>query len=267
MNNNKAEMSFLEHLEVLRWHLVRSAVAVLVFSMAAFYYNEIIFDKIILACKESDFWTYRFLCHFSKWAFNDDSLCITEIPFKLINIDMSGQFTTHIMVSVIAGLVISFPYIIWELWRFIKPGLHEKEKKYTTGIVFYTSFLFILGISFGYYLIAPLSVNFLGTYQVSALVENNISLTSFISTVTTTTLASGLIFELPILVYFLTKAGVVTPHFLRAYRKHAIVVILIIAAIITPPDITSQILVTIPVALLYEISIFISAMVLKRAVK
>ena len=262
---DQAEMSFLDHLEALRWHLVRSVIAVISVAVLAFIYSRFIFDSIILAPKNPDFWTYQFLCDLSTLIFNSDELCIKKISFTLINIDMSGQFTTDITVSAITGLVVAFPYVFWEIWSFIKPALHPGEKRHTRGIVFFTSLLFILGILFGYFIIAPLSINFLGTYQVSEQVANQIGLGSFISTITTTTLATGLVFELPIVVYFLTKIGVLTPGFMRVYRKHAVVLILILAAIITPPDVTSQILVTIPILLLYEISIFISAFVIKKA--
>jgi len=171
---------------------------------------------------------------------------------------MAGQFTTHIMVSLIAGLILGFPYVFYEFWRFMRPALYAKEKKYARGSVFYSSVLFLLGILFGYYIISPLSVNFLGSYSVSSQVMNRINLRSYISTVSTITLAGGLIFELPVLIYFLTKVGLVTPAFLKKYRKHAIVVILILAATITPPDVFSQILVFVPLLLLYELSIWIS---------
>lgn len=258
-------MSFLQHLEELRWHLVRSAAAVFIFAILAFFNKEIIFDKLILAPKNSDFPTYRFLCRLGEKFNLGDAICIKDLSFNLINIDLSGQFSTHMMVSLYAGIIIAFPYVIWELWRFIKPGLHASERKYANGIVFFTSILFFMGVLFGYYLIVPMSVNFLGTYQVSALVANQISLTSFISSVTTLTMVTGLVFELPILVYFLTKIGVLTPGFMRNYRRHAIVVLLIVSAIITPPDVTSQILVCIPLLTLYEVSIFVSAYVLKKS--
>lgn len=260
----QAEMSFLQHLEELRWHLVRSSAAIFVFAIIAFFNKEFIFDKLILAPKNAEFPTYKFLCRLGEKLNLGDAICIRELSFNLINIDMSGQFSTHMMVSLYAGLVLAFPYVIWELWRFIKPGLHAHERKYANGIVFFTSLLFFLGVLFGYYVITPMSVNFLGTYQVSTLVANQISLSSFISTVTTLTLVTGLVFELPILVYFLTKIGVLTPEFMRNYRRHAIVILLIASAIITPPDVTSQILVCIPLLILYEISIFVSAYVLKK---
>ncbi|MCO6500220.1 MAG: twin-arginine translocase subunit TatC [Vicingus serpentipes] len=258
-------MSFLDHLEVLRWHLVRSSIAILVFMVLAFSFKSILFDKIILAQKNADFWTYRMLCQFSEWLGKGDLMCMDDIHFSLINITMSGQFTTHIVTSMIAGIILAFPYILFEVWRFIQPALQKSERKYARALVFSGSFLFALGILFGYYFISPLSVQFLGTYKVSELVENQITLTSFISTVTTITLACGLVFQLPLLVYFFTKLGFLTPEFMRKYRKHAVVVTLVLSAIITPPDISSQILLAIPLLILYEISIFVSKMVVKKA--
>ena len=260
------EMSFLGHLEALRWHLFRSAIAVMVIAVGVFFAKSFIFDGVLLAPKRADFFTYRLFCKFAQHFHLGDDFCIKEIPFKLQNIDLTGQFTTHMMVSLIAGAIIASPYIFWELWIFIKPALYEKERRYAKGIVFYTSALFIIGILFGYYMITPLSVNFLGTYQVSADVENIISLESFISMVTTMTLISGLIFELPIVVYFLTKVGILTPTFMRTYRKHAVVVILIAAADITPSsDIPTMMLVAMPLYILYEVSILVAQNVLKKA--
>ena len=192
-------------------------------------------------------------------------MCISEIHFNLVSTELSAQFTLHMWVAFLAGVIISFPYIVWEFWRFIKPALHDNEKRNARGIVFYTSFLFSLGVLFGYYIITPMSVNFLGNYRVSNEVTNMISMDSYISTVTILTLATGIVFELPIAIYFLTKIGIVTPAFLRKYRKHAVIVILILGGVITPsPDITSQMLVSIPLYMLYEISILVSAAVLKN---
>jgi sec-independent protein translocase protein TatC len=260
------EMHFLDHLEALRWHLVRAAIAIVVLALVAFLNTEILFDQIILGAKNPDFLTYRVLCQLSE-RFNVD-MCIREVPFILINIDISGQFTTHIYTSFIAGFILGFPYLIWELWRFIKPALSKKELNYSRGIVFFSSLLFLSGVLFGYYIISPLSINFLGSYQISAMVANQITLSSFISTVTMLTLSSGVVFELPVVIYFLSKIGIVTPSFLRTYRRHAMVIILIIAALITPsPDISSQILVAIPLFILYEIGIGVSAMVLRNKEK
>jgi len=265
MNTEKAEMSFLQHLGVLRGHLIRSVIAVFLFTILAFVNKSYLFDELLLASKEPDFITYRSLCRISEWFNLGDVLCITEQPFILMNVDMSGQFTMHLWVAFIAGVIIAFPYIIWELWRFIKPALHVRESNYTSAVVFMVSFLFLIGVCFGYYMIAPLSVNFLGTYQVSEMVSNQINLSSFISTVTTITFACGLIFQLPIVVYFLTSLGMLSPETMKRYRSHATVGALIISAIITPPDLSSQILVTLPLLVLYEISIHISKFVLKRS--
>ena len=253
------EQSFLDHLEVLRWHLIRSALAILVGTVVTFLFPEILFDKIIFAAKDPSFPTYKAFCWISESLGLGQVFCIMDMPFILMNINMSGQFSTHIISSLISGFIIAFPYVFWELWRFIQPALHQGEQKHAKGVVFYTSFLFLLGVLFGYYMVAPLSVQFLGNYQVSTQVANQINLNSFISTVTTVCLSNGIIFQLPVVVYFLSKLGIVTPNILRTYRKHALVGVLILSAIITPPDIMSQVLVSFPLLILYEISIKISA--------
>jgi sec-independent protein translocase protein TatC len=264
-NNPGGEMSFLGHLEALRWHLVRSVVVVMVLAVVLFCFKEFLFDTILLAPKNPHFLTYRALCFLSHRFHLSDDLCVSQIDFMLISTDISAQFTTHMWTAFIGGVVVSFPYIIWELWRFVKPALHANEQRYAKGIVFYTSFLFLMGVLFGYYVITPMSVNFLGTYQVSEQVKNTITLDSFISIVTTMTVITGVVFELPIVVYFLTKIGILTPKFMRTYRRHAIVVILILAAVITPTsDATTLTLVFIPLYVLYEISIFVSAYVVKK---
>lgn len=267
-NSEKAEMSFLEHLEALRWHLMRAVIAVLTLAIVLFFYREIVFDNFLFAPKHPDFWTYRMLCMLSDYLEMGDALCIKELPFELINTELSGQFTMHIWVSFVAGFILAAPYVLWEIWRFIKPALHEKERKYSKGVVFFSTLLFFAGVLFGYYVIVPLSINFLGSYQVSADVKNMIAMDSFVSTVTTITFASGIVFELPIVIYFLTQIGLMTPQFMRTYRKHAMVIILIVAAVITPsPDVTSQLLVAFPLYLLYELSIFVSMYVVKKAEK
>lgn len=258
-------MSFMQHLEALRWHLVRSVVVVIALAITAFFYRDFVFDTLLLAPKQADFWTYRMLCALGHNLGMGDALCIGEAPFDLINTELSGQFTMHMWVSFIAGLVAAAPYVLWEIWSFVKPALRDKERKYTKGVVFFTTSLFFTGVLFGYYIITPLSVNFLGSYQVSTQVKNMIQMDSFVSTVTTITLASGIVFELPIVIYFLTKIGLMTPAFMRQYRKHAVVVILVVAAVITPsPDITSQLLVALPLYVLYELSIFVSMFVYKK---
>ncbi|MCD4770323.1 MAG: twin-arginine translocase subunit TatC [Bacteroidales bacterium] len=260
---NQDEMSFLEHLEALRWHIVRALLSIFLIAIIAFIFNEIIFDSIILAPKHPGFFTNRMLCKLGELV-NINALCINSNPFEIINIRMAGQFTTHIAVSLIAGIILAFPYIFWEFWSFFKPALYSSEKKHAGGAVFFSSFLFIIGILFGYYVIVPLSVHFLGSYNVSDEVTNQINLRSYIGTVASITLASGLIFQLPIISYFLTKIGLVDPAFMKKYRKHSVIVILALAAIITPPDIFSQVLVCLPLLGLYEIGISISKAVIKR---
>lgn len=265
-DNPTGEMSFLDHLEALRWHLIRSLIAVLIIAITAFLNKKFIFDGIIFAPVNSDFLTYRILC-FLATQLNMD-ICIKGVSFSIISTELAAQFTLHMWVSFISGVVLAFPYIIWELWRFIKPALHDKEQKYSKGIVFFTSSLFLIGVLFGYYIMTPLSISFLGTYQVSPDVKNLISISSYISTVSILVLASGIVFELPIVIYFLSKLGLITPSFMRKYRKHALVVILIVAAIITPtPDVSGQILVSIPLYILYEVSIYVSSMVVRNEEK
>lgn len=258
-------MSFLEHLEVLRWHIVRSVSALLIFTTAAFFCKSFVFDYLIFPMASADFVTYRAFCSLSRQIGLGDSMCFSDFSFTLINISMAGQFMTHVIVSLVAGIILSFPYILYEAWRFVKPALTRGEKTSVRGIVFWGSFLFISGVLFGYLLIAPLSVQFFGNYTVSDKVLNQINLNSYISTISTVVLACGLVFQLPLMVYFLTRMGILTPRFLRKYRKHALVLNLILAAIITPPDIMSQILVAMPIMLLYEVSIIISAMVLRKS--
>lgn len=257
------QMTFLEHLEELRWRIIKAAAAILLFAIIAFIFKGIVFDEIILAPKNSDFLTYRFFCSMSQRLGLDDSLCLTN-SFSLQNISMSGQFTSHILVSFVAGLILAFPYVFYQFWAFIMPGLNQGEKSTARGAVIATSILFMTGIMFGYFLISPLSVQFLGSYTVSDQVNNIIALNSFITTVTMTTLSGGIVFQLPVVVYFLAKIGLVTPQSLKRYRKHAIVAVLILSAVITPPDITSQILVSLPLLVLYELSIHIARFVVRN---
>jgi sec-independent protein translocase protein TatC len=260
----ESEMTFLEHLEELRWRLVKSSVAILFFGIIAFLSKKIIFDIILFGPRTSDFITYKGFCWVSTQLGMGDNLCMGDLPISVQNIDMSGQFSTHIMVSVVGGFILAFPFVLYQMWSFLKPGLKAKEIKSAKGIVFFSSILFFSGILFGYAIIAPLSLQFLGSYRVSEEVISQITLNSYISTLVSITLSTGLVFQLPILIYFFTKIGLVTPEFLKKYRKHSLVAVLILAAIITPPDITSQILVALPIMFLYEISIMISRRVLKK---
>ncbi len=251
------EMSFWDHLDALRSHLFRSIAAILVLAIVAFINKDFVFDNIILAPKDSGFFTNRMLCKLADLV-SVDALCIGNLNLVLQNINMSGQFMTHMYISIFAGLIGALPYVLWELWRFILPALQPNEKTYSKGAVVVSSLLFALGVLFAYYLIVPLTINFFGGYHVSDSVANQISLSSYISTVVSVTFGVGIIFELPILIYFLTKVGVVTPAFLKKNRKTMLVIVLVASAIITPPDIFSQILVCIPLMGLYELSISIS---------
>jgi sec-independent protein translocase protein TatC len=262
MMEEKGEMTFLQHLEELRWHIIRSVMAVVVFAVLAFIYKSIVFDQILMAPSNEQFWTNRMLCALGHKV-NAPSLCINKTPLVLQNTLVSGMFLAHIKISIIAGLVLAFPFIFYEFWKFVRPALYQNEKRHTTGAIFYISFLFLLGVIFGYFLITPLSINFLYNYKISNVVKNIPTLGSYVSLITSIVLASGILFELPVLVFFLSKIGLVTTDFLKRYRKHAVVVILLVAGIITPPDIFSQIMVSLPLLLLYEVSIIISRRVEK----
>ncbi len=271
MAEPKKDLTFLEHLEALRWTLMRSAVAVLVGMITAFGYKDVLFDVIILAPQHPDFITYRVFCQVALKLGLDRSFCMDSTGFTLMNTTMGGQFMVHIMVSFVAGIIVAFPYMLWEAWRFVKPALAQAERNAVGGLVFFASLLFFLGVAFGYLVLAPMSIQFLGNYSVSGSVPNLVDLNNYISTITSLTLWTGVVFELPIVVYFLARTGLVGPQFLRTYRRHAYVVILIIAAVITPPDVTSQMIVSLPLFALYEGSIFLAArterMLARRAAK
>ena len=259
-------MSFWDHLEELRGHIFRSLLAVVILAIFAFLNRHIIFDTIILAPSSSNFITFRMLCKFGHWL-SIDSLCIPNMHLKIISLKMSAQFLTHIYISAVAGFILAFPYVLWEIWRFVQPAMHTNERKYSRGGLLISTLLFLTGIIFSYFTIVPLMVNFLGNYSVSQDVMNQISLSSYISSVVSVTFAVGIVFELPILVYFLTKIGIVTPDFLTKNRKYMIVILLIVSAIITPPDMFSQVLVFVPLWALYELSILVSKRVYKRLLK
>jgi len=259
-NSPAKEMSFWEHLEELRKRLFYSALAWVSLSTLAFIERDIIFDKIILAPKDSSFITYRLLCQLGAWL-HVDSLCMQTMSLKIINYNLSGQFMTHMTISMVAGLILAVPFIFYQVWQFIKPALYEKERHYAFSAVYIMSGLFLLGVSFSYFVMVPWTLNFLGTYQVSAAVANQIALESYISTVVSVVFSVGIVFELPVVVYVLAKLGIVTPAFLRKNRKYAFIIVLIVAAIITPPDVFSQTIATIPLWALYEVSIIVAARV------
>ena len=263
--DNAQEMSFLDHLEELRWHLIRASLAVVIAGSFAFLAKGFIFDVLLFGPSRIDFFTYDVLCRMSSFVGLEGGFCYGgEMPFSIQSRTMGGQFSAHIWTSITAGFIISFPYVIYEFWRFISPAMYTNERNTARGFIFISSLLFFAGVLFGYYVITPLSINFLGRYQVSEQVLNEFDIGSYISLVRSSVIASGLIFELPIIIYFLTKIGVVTPKFLQKYRKYALVIVLILAAIITPPDILSQIIVAIPILVLYEVSIFIAKIVTRN---
>jgi sec-independent protein translocase protein TatC len=260
-------MSFLDHLEALRWHLLRSVSAILIFTVIAFLAKSIVFGIIILGPSKIDFFTYRWLCQLSDYV-GVPALCIDELPFTIQSRQMTGQFSMHMTSSLMVGFIVAFPYVFWEVWKFISPGLYDKERNAARGAVFFVSLLFFLGASFGYFILAPLSINFLANYQLDPSILNEFDITSYVSTLTMLVMASAIMFQLPVVVYFLAMSGLVTSGMLRSYRRHAIVVILILAAVITPPDVISQILIAMPILVLYEAGIQIAKRLeKKRAIK
>jgi len=263
-------MSFLQHLEELRWHLVRSAAAVMSLAVLAFVFNDFVFDTIIFGPLRQDFFTYDALCNLGHAMGASDGMCITVKQQHLQTLSASEQFFNHMWIALITGLILGFPIVLWELWKFIRPALKDKEVGPVKVFVAIATVLFLIGICFGYFLLFPMSYNFLVNYQVSSsgIVQTQNTFDDYISLISTMTLVAGIIFEMPVLVYFLSRMGILTPTFMRNYRKHAVVVILIAAAIITPsPDVTSQMIVAIPMYLLYEISVFVSASVIRRQAK
>jgi len=265
--NDKTEMGFFEHIETLRWHIMRAAIAVVVCMLIAFTQKKFIFDTLLFGPTRADFPTNQLFCWLqSKYTFIN-GLCIQGVHFTFINTDIMGQFMLHLQMSMYIGGIMAFPYIFWEVWRFVKPALHEREIRNTRGIVFITSILFTLGCMFGYFIITPFSVNFLIQYQATEIVQNMIDINSYLGLLITMTLPVGILFELPMLVYLLTKVGVISPKLMRSGRKIAYVIILVIVAVITPQgDITSLLLISAPIFILYELSIGVSNRVYKQQI-
>lgn len=266
-DGQKAEMSFIDHLEVLRWHIVRSAIALLVAAITIFIFIDWIFDNIIYAPARENFITYSALCKLSATLHLGDALCMPPVKIPLLINTIGGSFSSAISICFMGGLIIAFPYLLWELWRFIKPALSPKELKYAWGSTGWVSVCFFIGGAFGYFLLAPFTFNFLATFKLGTLGSQTYlpSLTDYIDTLVNIILGCGIAFELPVLAYVLSKLGLITPKYLKTYRKYAYVIILIVAGVITPsPDWTSQLIVGVPLVLLYELSIFISAKVYKK---
>jgi sec-independent protein translocase protein TatC len=262
-----AEMSFLQHLEALRWHLVRSAAVIVVFAIAAFCLNDFLFDTVIFGPLRQDFISYRALCALGYKMGAGDVMCITVKEPHLQTLSASEQFFNHMWISFLTGMILGFPFLLWELWKFIRPALKDKEVGPVKVFVVIATILFLIGIFFGYFLLFPMSYNFLVSYEVSSsgIVQTNNTFDDYVSLISTMTIVAGIIFEMPILVYFLTRLTLLTPTFMRKYRKHAVVVILIVGAVITPsPDVTSQMVVAIPMYLLYEASVYVSKWTIKK---
>jgi sec-independent protein translocase protein TatC len=266
----EAEMSFFDHIDVLRKHLLRTLAVVTVFVCGAFYFTDFIWGTVIMGPKSPGFWTYRMMCKLVD-AFPNvvgKDFCITKIDAKLINTEMSGQFTLQMNSCITAGLILGVPYLLFEIWLFVKPALLENERKSASGFVFFASMLFFIGVLFGYYIIAPLSINFLLTFTVDPSIANTITIDSYLSTILTLTLGSGIIFQLPVVIYILSKLGVMTPKFMRKSRRYAAVLILVVAAVVTPTaDPYTMMIVAFPLFLLYEASIMISANIEKKKLK
>ena len=236
---------------------MRSAIAVIIFAIVIWIYQKEIMENVFLIMVDPNFVTFILLCEYLN-------VCIDKIPVNFQSMTLSGQFSYALMMSIMGGAVLAFPYIFYQLWSFVKPGLKFKERKMAKGIVFYVSILFFTGILFGYFVIAPLSVQFLGAFQITDKIRNDFTISSYMSTILSTVFYTGLFFLLPVVTYLLVKIGLFTPEFLVKYRKHAVVVILILAAIITPPDVISQVIVTIPIYLLFEISVLVAKRVAKN---
>ena len=267
MEQPQEEMSFLAHLEILRWHIIRATMVVIAVALLAFFFKTYIFKYIILPHTQGDFPTYQFFCEIGRYFGSETDFCQQKLPLVIQNRTMTGQFSATLWISFWTGLIVGFPYLMYEMWRFISPGLYQKERKMAKGFIGITSILFFVGVLFGYYIIAPLSIHFFATYSVvdgGQMVKNEIDIASYIDMLRSSVISCGLIFELPVVIYFLAKLGIVTADFLRKYRKHAIIVTLILAAIITPPDVASQVIVSIPILILYEVSIFVAKIVQKR---
>jgi sec-independent protein translocase protein TatC len=266
--SEEKEMTFLDHLEELRWHVIRALLAVIILTVTAFIFIREIFEYIVFAPAKITFPTFKYMCELGKLTGMEATLCVSDLPFMVQSRNMTGQFMMSITASFVVGLIIAFPYVVWEFWRFIRPGLELKERKFSNGAVFAVSFLFILGILFGYFLLCPITIWFLSTYSISPLVKNEFDITSYVSTTSSLVLGCGILFQFPVVIYFLSKIGLVTPQLMRKYRRHSIVGIIVLGAIITPSaDPFSLTVISLPLYLLFEIGILTSAIVVRKKEK
>ena len=261
-NGERSEMSFVDHLEVLRGHLFKSALAIAIGAVIVGIYNKFFVRGILMGPTHDDFPTYKLLCKIGT-ALKIDRLCMKGIGIKMQSTAVSGQFSVFFNVVLIGGFIIAFPYVFHQFWKFVKPALTKKELRSTRGVIFWVSLLFFMGVLFGYFVIAPYTVSFFANFQLDTNIENRWTITSYLDTLIPLILGTGLAFQLPLVMYFLTKISVVSSAFLKKYRKHAIVIMLVVAGIITPPDVLSQIIVTLPLILLYEVSIVLAKKVEK----
>jgi sec-independent protein translocase protein TatC len=259
-------MGFLDHIEALRWHIIRAVIAIIIAAIAVFIKVEWIFDKVILGPAHNDFISYKWFCALGRF-FHYDAFCLSDIKMEFQNTAVTGQFMMSMSVSMMLGFILAFPYVLWELWKFIKPALKPEEIKYAKGIVFWCSVLFFVGVSFAYLIVAPYTINFFGNYQLSPQFKNIITIENYYDTISNLVLALGIVFELPIIVYFLSRIGILTPKFMREKRKYAVLILFVLSEIITPPDLFSCLLVFFPLYTLYEISVFISARAIRSRLK
>ncbi len=263
-----SDMSFIDHLEELRWHIIRSTIAILVFAVIIFEYRDWVFDNIIFAPITPNFFTYRILCHIGTRFHLEHHLCFPPLDITMQTTTFGGQFLGSISLAVMGGLITAFPYIFWELWRFIRPALKDKEASTATISILGVSFFFFTGILFGYFILSPFTFHFLGGFQIGSqhLLQTRPTLNDYIDNLTKILMGCGIAFELPIIATVLTKIGIISSAYLKRTRKFTLVCLLILAAFIAPsPDWYSQLLVFFPLWILYEIGIVMSKRVEKKA--
>ncbi len=258
VDKEEASMTFFQHLDVMRKHIVRAIIAILIGTLVCFGYGTFIFDTILLGPTQTDFWTYQRICELSYILYDSDKICVNELHFIVQNLALTGQFFQHIFISFLGGVAVALPYILFEIYRFVKPALKASERKYAGLAIAAGSFLFFVGLLFGYYVIVPISINFLGNYQLSTLIENKFTVESIVKFIAMLSMGAGIMFELPLLIFFLAKVGLVTSAVLKKYRRLALVLILILSAVVTPPDVASQIILAVPIFILYQLGIFIA---------
>lgn len=257
MDKVEQDMSFLDHLEELRWRIVRSVIAILIFAVGMWFVKEWVITNIFISVTKPTFISFQYMCEYLN-------ICIGEIPIQFQSNKVGSQFSYALLMSFVGGFILAFPYVFYQLWSFVKPGLRHNEKSAVRGITFFVTILFFIGVVFGYLVVAPLCIQFFGYFSLSEEFQNIWMIGSFMSLIISSVIFTGLLFLLPVIVYILTKIGILTPAYLRKYRKHSIVGVLILSALITPPDFISQVIVSVPIIILYEIGILVSARVERK---